>query len=181
MPQNKVYLSFGRHGRYGRDTAIDRASMLEAFLSGQKLKAELPPCSAVYHSPVSRAVLTAKFRARGLSCPRILSVEQLSEDSPASVIHRFINLLIADAPAEESHYHFVTHLPVIEKLGLPDLGAGEICICEAEDWTEMLAENFTVRLFPNVTGEELSDFMRTSDISPEKFAALSPEEILAGL
>jgi len=179
MPQNKVCLSFGRHGRYGHDTAIDRGSMLEAFLSGRKLKTELPSCSVVYHSPVARAALTAEFRAKGLNCSHFLAVEQLTEDAPASTVHRFVNLLLADAPQTERHYHFVTHLPVIEKLGLPDLGVGEICVCEADDWNEMLAENFSIRLFPNVTAEELKDFAAGLNMSPDKFDRLSAEEILA--
>src|SRR5574344_1383071 len=131
---NSVYLSFGRHGRYGTDSAIEKSSMLEAFLMGKRLKAELSPVATIYHSPIARAVETAKFQSLGMQCNHLLEVEDLAEDTPTFVINKFINQLLCNSEDKVSHYHFVTHLPVIEKLGLPELSAGNVCICSAQNW-----------------------------------------------
>ena len=64
MP-HKFYLSFGRHERYGSDTAIEREDMLAAFLTGQELKAWLPECAAVYHDFAAVNVVTAADACTG--------------------------------------------------------------------------------------------------------------------
>ena len=90
MDDRKVYLSFGRHGRYGIDTAIEHMSMLEAFLGGRRMALMLPPCDTVYYSPVPRAVMTAKFRALGLQCQHLLKCRELEEDMTTFIIKRFV-------------------------------------------------------------------------------------------
>lgn len=177
--QNNVYLSFGRHGRYGRDTAIDRKSMLEAFLTGRRLQKELPPAETVYYSPIARAVQTAEFRALGMECTHTLPVPQLSEETPAFVCRKFINTLTVQANENVFHYHFVTHLPVVEKLGLPDLGAGEICVCAAENWQEMLADNFSVTIWSLPEQEKTHALMRALALTEETMLTCSPVDIKA--
>lgn len=148
---NKVYLSFGRHGRYGRDTAIERLSMLEAYLSGKYLLNNYPTCDTLYHSPIARALQTAEFRALGMNCEHLIEAQKLSEDTPTFEIRKFINTLLAQS-SNEHHYHFVTHLPVIEKLGLGELGCGEMIVLSAQNWQEMLSENFEQKhlALPNI-------------------------------
>ena len=132
MTENKFYLSMGRHGRYGSDTPIEREDMLCAYLSGCMLKVGLPKCETVYHSPLARAVTTARFEALGLGCSHILEVELLNYDASAVTIRKFINNLLQNTDENVNYYHFVTHLPVAEKLGLPFLSTGEICLLAAD-------------------------------------------------
>lgn len=146
MKENRFYLSIGRHERYGTDTPIEREGMLCAYLSGCVLKSVLPKCETVYHSPLARAVTTARFEALGLDCSHILEIEALNEDSPAFTIRKFINNLLQNTGDEVNYYHFVTHLPVVEKLGLPFLSAGEICLLVADTKEEMLKENFELHI-----------------------------------
>ncbi len=146
MAPNKFYLSFGRHERYGSDTAIERADMLSAFLSGRQLKEWLPICTTVYHSPLARAVETARFEALGMGVSHLLCVDALEESATKFEINKFINELLYYTDEAVCYYHFVTHLPVVEKLGLPFLGAGEICLLTAENKAEMLAENYKVQV-----------------------------------
>ena len=146
MAENKFYLSIGRHERYGFDTAIQREDMLCAYLSGLMLKSCLPKCETVYHSPLARAKETARFEALGMECTHLLEVEALEESAPTFTIRKFINNLLQNTDDTVSYYHFVTHLPVAEKLGLPFLSAGEICLLTAENKEEMLKENFSVQL-----------------------------------
>lgn len=146
MLQNKVYITIGRHEHYGFDTAIEREDMLVAYQTGKMLAAVLPPCETVYHSPLARAVETARFEALGLGCSHIIETEFLDEDAPKYTVQKFINALLQNTSDDVFYYHFVTHLPVVEKLGLPFLGAGDVCLLTADNWTEMLAENFYVQV-----------------------------------
>ncbi len=146
MAQNKFYLSFGRHERYGSDTAIEREDMLSAFISGRQLKEWLPACTTVYHSPLARAVETARFEALGMGVSHLLCIEALEESATKFEINKFINELLYYTDESVVYYHFVTHLPVVEKLGLPFLGAGEICLLTAENKAEMMAENYKVQV-----------------------------------
>lgn len=146
MAPNKFYLSFGRHERYGSDTAIEREDMPAAFLSGRQLKEWLPTCTTVYHSPLARAAETARFEALGMGVSHLLCVEALNEDATKFAIQKFINELLNYTDDSVAYYHFVTHLPVVEKLGLPFLGAGEICLLTADNKDEMLAENFKLQV-----------------------------------
>lgn len=146
MPKNKVYLTFGRHERYGDDTAIAREDMLAAYQTGRLLSAVLPPCTTVYHSPLARAAETARFEALGMGCDHLIETEFLAEDTPKFTIQKFINVLLQNTDDSVQYYHFVTHLPVAEKLGLLFLGAGDVCLLTADNWAEMLAENFEIRL-----------------------------------
>ena len=130
MKKSKVYLSFGRHGRYGGDTPIDRLSMVEAFLSGIWLDRNFPKIEAIYHSPIERAVQTARFRALGLKNNHLISTTSLTENASTFTIRKFINNITALAGRNVFHCHFVTHFPVIEKLGLPDLGPSGPCPCQ---------------------------------------------------
>jgi len=175
MAENKFYLSIGRHERYGTDTAIQREDMLCAYLSGLQLKEWLPKCEAVYHSPLARAVVTARFEALGLGCSHILEVEALEENAPTFVIRRFINNLLLNTDEDVHYYHFVTHLPVIEKLGLPFLGAGEICLLTAENREEMLKENFSLQVIK--TPEVGVELWRDLDLSVQKLSQLTTDEI----
>ena len=146
MPKNKVYLTFGRHERYGDDTAIAREDMLAAYHTGTLLATVLPPCATVYHSPLARAAETAKFEALGLCCNHLIETEFLEESAPKFTIQKFINGLLQNTDNAVQYYHFVTHLPVVEKLGLPFLAAGDVCLLTADNWAEMLAENFETQL-----------------------------------
>ena len=146
MLQNKVYITIGRHERYGLgDTAILREDMLAAFQTGVNLRQILPPCACVYHSPLERAVVTAKFQALGLNCDHIIEAADLSENTPKYEVQKFFNRLLQYTDESVQYYHFVTHLPVVEKLGLPFLTAGEICLLTADNWQAMLSENFALQ------------------------------------
>ena len=181
MDENKVYLSFGRHGRYGIDTAIEHMRMLESFLGGRRLALMLPPCDAVYYSPIPRAAMTAKFRAQGLQCRHLLGCRELQEDMTSFIIKRFIGNIIQNSGPENKHYHFVTHLPVVEKLGLPELEACGICICSAVNWQEMLAENFEVIKLKNPSHDEIYNLLKTLRIEPEELEKFSPDGIYSAL
>ncbi len=182
MPKTGVYLSFGRHGRYGRDTAIERQSMLEAFLSGQQLFKSLPTTESVYFSPIARAAQTAKFRALGLNCPNLIETDFLLENASAFSTRCFIEHLVSTAMGKEDtlkHYHFVTHLPVIEKLGLSCLGAGEICICQAANWQDMLCSNFTTTIITNPPADEIAVLQHKMNVSPAELENLSADKIFS--
>lgn len=149
MTPPKVYLSVGRHQRYGcGDTAILRDDMPKAYLTGKMLRQLLPPCTAVYHSPLARAVETAQFTALGLQCSHLLEITALAEDTPKYEVQKFLNALWQNSDDSAAYYHLVTHLPVVEKLGLPFLGTGEVCLLSADSWADMLAENYTVQKLP---------------------------------
>lgn len=177
MPQNNVYLSFGRHGRYGNDTAIDRTSMLEAYLLGVYLKNNYPLCETIYYSPIARAVETAKFRALGIGCNHKIETDNLTENSPKFVIQKFINQVLLNTDNNIRHYHFVTHLPVIEKIGLPCLGAGEICLCEAQNWEQMLSENYSVKIITNPSFQKIERLLHEMNFTIESIQMLMPDEI----
>ena len=180
LENNNVYLSFGRHGRYGSDTAIDRLSMLEAYLSGKEMAELYPACDTVYHSPIARAVQTAEFRALGMNCSHLIETPKLSEDSPAFDIKKFINNLLSQSK-NERHYHFITHLPVVEKLGLGALGCGEIGVCKADSWQEMLAENFSLEIIENPEFEQCANLLQKMSLSAEDFNSATPEDIFLRL
>lgn len=146
MKQNKVYITVGRHEHYGFDTAIEREDMLVAYQTGKMLAAFLPPCATVYHSPLARAFETARFEALGLKCNHLVETEFLDEDTPKNTVQKFINAVLQNTKDDDCYYHMVTHLPVVEKLGLPFLGAGDLCLLTADNWSEMLAENFTLQV-----------------------------------
>lgn len=175
MTENKFYLSMGRHGRYGSDTPIEREDMLCAYLSGCMLKAVLPKCETVYHSPLARAVTTARFEALGLGCSHILEVEALNEDAPAFTIRKFINNLLQNTDEKVNYYHFVTHLPVAEKLGLPFLSTGEICLLAADSKEEMLKENFELNI---IKKPEISlEMWQETGLTASALRLLSEDEI----
>lgn len=176
MKNNKVYLSFGRHGRYGRDTAIDRLSMLEAYLSGKVLKENYPSCDTLYYSPIARAAQTAEFRALGLECYHTIEAPKLSEDTPTFEIRKFLNNILTQC-LNEHHLHFVTHLPVIEKLGLGELGCGEIIVLEAHDWQEMLSENFSLKVFPVPDMDEVLMLLQKIGLTAEKYNNMPAQDI----
>lgn len=178
---NKVYLSFGRHGRYGMDTAIDHTSMVEAFCVGRRMAKIFPACRTVFHSPLRRAELTAKFRGLGLDCPHIICRQELEEETPKFTIRQFVDNVIKSAEKDERHFHFVTHLPVIEKLGLPDLSTCGVCWCEANNWGEMLAENYEVRVLPEEPKEEMFKVLQKIMIAPEDLWQFSPNAIYSAL
>jgi len=173
MPE--VYLSIGRHERYGHDTAIERADMLVAYLSGKLLQQCLPRCKTVYHSPLARAVETARFEALGLGCTHILQIAALDEDTPKFAVQKFINGLLQNTDDDVRYYHCVTHLPVVEKLGLPFLASGEICLLSAQNWQEMLAENYSVQVInvPPLPAE----LWQQLNLTPESLEHLSADEI----
>lgn len=168
MPENKFYLSIGRHERYGINTPIEREDMLCAYLSGLRLKICLPKCETVYHSPLARAASTARFEALGLQCSHILEIPELEENATTFETRKFLNNLLQNTDNSVCYYHFVTHLPVIEKLGLPFLGAGDICLLSANNREEMLAENYTIQIIskPQVTPELYQKIgLSTSDLA----------------
>ncbi|MBQ8481464.1 MAG: histidine phosphatase family protein [Alphaproteobacteria bacterium] len=179
MAENRFYLSIGRHERYGTDTAIQREDMLCAYLSGAQLKEWLPECETVYHSPLARATVTARFEALGMGCPHILEIEALEESASAFTIRKFINNLLENTEDDIKYYHFVTHLPVVEKLGLPFLGTGEICLLTAENKEEMLKENFTVQVInkPEVPPE----MWQSLDLTPQSLSVMTTDEIYQNL
>lgn len=175
MQKNKFYLSIGRHERYGTDTPIEREDMLCAYLSGLLLKSYMPPCETVYHSPLARAKETARFEALGMNCTHLLEVDELEESATTFTIRKFINNLLQNTDDKVSYYHFITHLPVAEKLGLPFLGAGEICLLTAENKEEMLRENYTLQIIrkPEVPME----MWQQLDLTSQNLIQLSADEI----
>lgn len=177
MQQNKFYLSFGRHERYGYDTAIERIDMIAAYLSGIHLKECLPLCSTVYHSPLPRAVETARFQALGMGCMHLIETSELEESVPTFTIRRFVNRILQNTDSNTSYYHFVTHLPVIEKLGLPILGTGDICLLAADNLEEMLKENFSLRVIakPKVS----PDILHELGVTAECLNAMTSDDIHA--
>lgn len=175
MSQNNFYLSFGRHERYGSDTAIEREDMIAAYLTGKELKLWLPECAAVYHSPLERAAETARFEALGMDNSHILCVEALEESASKFTVQSFINKLLEYTEDGVFYYHFVTHLPVVEKLGLPFLGAGEVCLLTAADKDEMLAENFKVQI---IKKPEISiDIWQRLELTSDSLSRLNADEI----
>lgn len=174
MP-NKFYLSFGRHGHYGTDTPILREDMLKAYLSGEQLKSYLPKCETVYCSPLPRTTQTARFTALGLKCDHILQIDALNEGTSKFMVQQFINNLLINTNDDVKYYHFVTHLPVLEKLGLPFLGAGEVCLLTAESINEMLMDNFQVQIIkqPEIT----IDLWHDLNLKISLLAELSADEI----
>ena len=174
-PQTKFYLSFGRHERYGSDMAIEREDMLAAFLTGRQLKTWLPQCTTVYHSPLARAAETARFEALGMEIEHLLCVDALNEDATKFEVNKFINELLYYTDETVQYYHFVTHLPVVEKLGLPFLSAGEVCLLTADNKDEMLAENFKVQVIkkPEISAE----IWQKLALTPESLRTLSADEI----
>jgi len=175
MEKNKFYLTIGRHERYGTDTPIEREDMLVAYLSGVMLKSCLPPCDTVYHSPLARAVSTARFEALGLHCSHLLEIAELEESATAFETRKFLNNLLQNTDENVFYYHFVTHLPVIEKMGLPFLGAGEICLLTAENKTEMLKENFTLQVLKRP--EIPLELWQKADLTISALDLLSEDEI----
>lgn len=168
-------MSIGRHERYGMSTPIEREDMLCAYLSGLHLKVCLPQCETVYHSPLARAVSTARFEALGLQCSHILEIPELDESATAFETRMFLNNLIQNTDESVCYYHFVTHLPVIEKLGLPFLGAGDICLLTAENKEQMMAENSTIKIIskPTITPE----LLQKTELTVSGLAKLSEVEI----
>lgn len=175
MADTKVYLSFGRHERYGFDTPILREDMVAAYLIGVHLRQILPPCATVYHSPLERAAETARFEALGMNCPHLLETEFLTESAPKFTVQKFVNNVLTNTDHSVQYYHFVTHLPVVEKLGLPFLGAGDVCLLTADNWTDMLAENFSVQTMrrPEVQAFLWMKWQQTS----QNLEKLSPDDI----
>lgn len=175
MQKNKFYLGIGRHGRYGTDTPIEREDMLCACLSGIMLRNCLPTCETVYHSPLARARETARFEALGMGCMHLLEVNELEESSSTFTIRKFINNLLQNTDDGINYYHLVTHLPVVEKLGLPFLSAGEICLLIAENKEEMLKENYTLQVIkkPEVPVEMWQEL----DLTSQSLSKLSADEI----
>lgn len=175
MKQNKFYLSLGRHERYGSDTPIEREDMIAAYLTGREIQACLPKCAVVYHSPLERAAETARFEALGLKCNHLLCVEALEESANKFTIVKFISELLRYTEENVQYYHFVTHLPVVERLGLPFLGAGEVCLLTAENKQEMQAENFSLQVIkkPQISAQIWQKLDLTPDILPQ----LSADEI----
>lgn len=171
-------MSFSRHERYGSDTPIGREGMVRTFLLAQKLRTILPECETVYYSPIARAKQTAEFQALGLGCPHLLESEFLIENAPTFAVRKFINQVILNTSEDIKYYHFVTHLPVLEKLGLPVWSAGAICVLSASSWMDMLAENFEVQTFEPLplTADFYLDFAENL----EDFEKMSAEKIYAG-
>ena len=151
--------------------------MLEAYLSGKDLAINYPTCDTLFYSPIARAVQTAEFRALGLKCQHCLEASKLSEDTPTFEIRKFINLLLAQC-TDERHLHFITHLPVIEKLGLDELGCGEIIVCEADNWQNMLCENFTTEILTLPDINESVELLDKLGISAAEFNTLPAANIL---
>lgn len=176
MAQNSnFYLSFGRHERYGSDTAIEREDMLSAFLTGRQLKLCLPTCTTVYHSPLARAAETARFEALGMGVSHLLCVDALEESATKFAVNKFINELLNYTEDTVFYYHFVTHLPVVEKLGLPFLGAGEICLLTAENKEEMLAENYKIQIITKPAIE--ANLLQKLNLTLADLDKLSADEI----
>ena len=180
MENNQVYLSFGRHGRYGSDTAIERLSTLEVYLSGKYLATNYPFCDTLYHSPIARAVQTAEFQALGMSTKHLIEAQKISENTPTFEIKKFINAIIAQS-SNERQYHFVTHLPVIEKLGLGELGCGETIVLSADNWEEMLSENFEQKRIALPDINEIVALLQKIGYTAQEFNTASAEEIFLRL
>ena len=171
-------MSFSRHESYGSDTPIAREGMVRTFLLAQRLKKMLPACETVYCSPIARAKQTAEFQALGLECSHLLESEALIENVPTFVARKFINQVILNTSPEVKYYHFVTHLPVLEKLGLPVWSAGAVCVLSASSWTDMLAENFEVQTFEALSLD--ADFYRNFAQNAEEFEKMTAEQIYIG-
>ena len=154
--------------------------MLEAYLSGKFLAENYPFCDTLYHSPIARAVQTAEFQALGMHCEHLLETPKLSEEITAFESKKFINTLLQLCDIEQ-HYHFVTHLPVIEKLGLGELGCCETVILSADNWEEMLAENFTLETLPAPNISECSELLQKIGFSAQEFNIAPAEEIFRRL
>lgn len=75
------------------------------------------------------------------------------------------------------HYHFITHFPVIEKLGLLDLGMGQMCVCEAESWEEMLCDNFRVRKLPDIKTSVISNVLKKVNITKNEFDLITSDDL----
>ncbi|MBP5216126.1 MAG: hypothetical protein J6039_06215 [Alphaproteobacteria bacterium] len=175
MAENKFYLSFGRHEKPDYEYGIEKEGMLRTWFLGRQLQKELPMCATVYCSPLPRAEKTAFFQALGLGCKNLAVNDNLHESTPKFNIERFVNQVISTAGDKSFYHHFVTHLPVIEKLGLPELGAGEICLLTAENKDEMLSENYTVKV---ITKQEPDfNWRKQRGLLPERLVLLSAEEI----
>jgi phosphohistidine phosphatase SixA len=176
MLSNKVYLSIGRHEHYGYgDTAILRSDMLTAFQTGKMLQECLPSCETVYFSPLERAAETARFQALGMGCSHLLESKFLSEDTPKFEVQKFINGLLQLTTDSVRYYHFVTHLPVAEKLGLPFLGAGDVCLLTADSWQDMLNENYAVQTI-RAPQPDIKLWQKIKQ-SPDSLEQLSADEI----
>lgn len=176
MSNNKVYISIGRHEHYGHgDTAILRADMLTAFQTGKMLQQWLPTCETIYFSPLERAAETARFQALGMGCSHLLESQFLSEDTSKFEVQKFFNRLLELTPDSVRYYHFVTHLPVAEKLGLPFLGAGDVCLLTADNWSDMLGENYKLQTIhaPQVDVALWRKIQQT----PDSLERLSADEI----
>lgn len=170
-------LCFVRHGRYGSDTFIDRQSMLEAFLQGQKLKKLMKDCETIYHSPLGRACQTAKFLALGLKCNHLIETEKLTENANTFTIKKFVDAVLLSDAQSLSRYCFVTHLPVVEKLGLPDLGCMQMCLCQAQNNQEMLAENFLPSKIDVPDIEDVLQLMRQINLTAAKLNDFGEDDI----
>ena len=176
MPQNKrFYLSFGRHGAPAADTGIRREDMLKAFLIGTDLRHWLSPCCRVYHSPLARAATTAKFQALGLGCRNVTVAPDLDECASKFAVQQFVDRVITDKPVGASYFHFVTHLPIIEKLGLPALSTGEVCLLSADSVDDMRAYNYNTQII--AVPHEEQQLWHLSNLHAEELSALSADEI----
>ena len=176
MSNNKVYITVCRHERYGvGDTPIWREGMVRAWQTGNNLRQILPPCDAIYHSPLARAKTTAEFQALGLQCNHLLQVDELSEDTPKFEVQKFFNRLLQYSNEDSFFYSFVTHLPVIEKFGLPFLAAGDVCLLTADNREQMLAENFTLEVIS--AAPVSAETWQKIDHTPTTIEALSSAEI----
>lgn len=175
MAENRVFLSFGRHERYGHDTAILREDMLVAYATGCQLRQILPPCVTVYHSPLARAVETARFEALGLKCDNLIETEALEEGATKFTTQRFLNQLLQNTDDSVQYYHFVTHMPVVDRLGLAMLDAGDVCLLSAADWQQMMAENFETQVIK--APRMLLELWQSIGYTPDSLESLSPDEI----
>lgn len=175
---DKVFMSWARHERYGTDTAIKREAMVRAFQMGKQLRKMMPECETIYCSPIDRAKQTAEFQALGMRCTHLLENAFLAEDTPTFSVRKFISQVILNTAADVQYYHFVTHLPVLEKLGLPIWAAGSVCLLSAASWTDMLAENFEVQTFEALSLD--ADFYRNFAQNAEEFEKMTAEQIYIG-
>ena len=56
-----------------------------------------------------------------------------------------------------------------------------ICFCVAENWQEMLAENYEIFKLPRPTNEELFELMQKLRIEPEDLEKFSPNGVYSAL
>ena len=154
--------------------------MLESYLSGKYLATNYPACDTLYHSPIARAVQTAEFRALGMNCGHLIEAQKLSEDTPTFEIKKFINNILAQS-TKERHYHIVTHLPVIEKLGLGELGCGETVVLSAQNWQEMLIENFERTILPYPDINDCVNLLQNIGYTAQELNIAPAEEIFLRL